>query len=167
MFVCLSLWGPLGDTPPIRNKTLMGPCEAPKGTNTKVTSAKGPFGAYPTAVVGLASEEQDLALALWQRAQRQGEVAAGPRPQVRRRRRPVPHDERILGALGPLARLRLLGLQGRPGLGPVLAGALGLALKLCMLLCCVLFVYVGLLIAIVCCCLFDHAVSYVCMCIYV
>ena len=44
---CLSLRGPLGDTPPIRNKTLMGPCKAPEGTNTKVTLAKGHFCAYP------------------------------------------------------------------------------------------------------------------------
>ena len=28
----------------------MGPCRVPKGTNTKVTSAKGPFCAYPIAV---------------------------------------------------------------------------------------------------------------------
>ena len=39
---CLSLWGPLGYAPSIgNNKISMGPCEAPKGTNTKVTSAKG------------------------------------------------------------------------------------------------------------------------------
>ena len=47
---CLSLWGPWG-TPlhleigcswaPV--KPQMGPCKAPKGTNTKVTSAKGHF----------------------------------------------------------------------------------------------------------------------------
>ena len=29
------------------NKTLLGACKAPKGTNTKVTSAKGHFCAYP------------------------------------------------------------------------------------------------------------------------
>ena len=33
--------GPLGDTPPSRDKLFMGPCKAPKGTDTKVTSAKG------------------------------------------------------------------------------------------------------------------------------
>ena len=44
---CLSLRGPLGDTPPIRNTTLMGPCKDPKGPNTKVSSAKGHFCAYP------------------------------------------------------------------------------------------------------------------------
>ena len=38
---CVSLWGPLGDIPPSGNKPFMGPCEEPKGTNTKVTSAKG------------------------------------------------------------------------------------------------------------------------------
>ena len=32
---CLSLWGPLGDTPPIRNKTFLGPCRDPKGTNSQ------------------------------------------------------------------------------------------------------------------------------------
>ena len=43
--VCL--WGdPLGDTPPTRKKLLLGPYEAPKETDTKVTSAKGPFFAY-------------------------------------------------------------------------------------------------------------------------
>ena len=45
---CLSLWGPLGDTPPIRNNMFLGPCEAPEVTNTKVTSAKAPFRAYPS-----------------------------------------------------------------------------------------------------------------------
>ena len=45
---CLSLWGLLGDTPPIRNRTFLGPKKAPEGTNTKVTSARGPFCAYPT-----------------------------------------------------------------------------------------------------------------------
>ena len=44
----LSLWGPLGDTPSIRNKIFLGPYKAPKGTNTKATSAKGHFCAYPT-----------------------------------------------------------------------------------------------------------------------
>ena len=44
---CLSLWGPLGDTPPIRNRIFLGPCTAPNGTNTKVTSAKGQFCAHP------------------------------------------------------------------------------------------------------------------------
>ena len=29
--LCLSLWGPLGDTPPIRNNTLLGPYQAPRG----------------------------------------------------------------------------------------------------------------------------------------
>ena len=29
----------------------MGPCEAPEGTNTKVTSAKGHFCAYPTTAL--------------------------------------------------------------------------------------------------------------------
>ena len=43
-----SLLGPLGDTPSIRNTMFVGPCKVPKGTNTKVTSAKGPFCAYPT-----------------------------------------------------------------------------------------------------------------------
>ena len=27
----VSMWGPLGDTPPIRNQKLMGPCKAPQG----------------------------------------------------------------------------------------------------------------------------------------
>ena len=45
---CLSRWGPLGDTQTIRNKMFIGPCKAPEGTNTKVTSAKGHFCAYPT-----------------------------------------------------------------------------------------------------------------------
>ena len=45
--LCLSLWAPLGDTPPIRNKRFMGPCKALKGTDTKVTSAQGHFYAYP------------------------------------------------------------------------------------------------------------------------
>ena len=41
--------GPLGDTPPIkRNVFFLGPCKASKGTNTKVTSAKGHFCAYPS-----------------------------------------------------------------------------------------------------------------------
>ena len=44
---CLCLWGSLGDTPSIRNKRFAGLCKAPKGTNTKVTSAKGHFCAYP------------------------------------------------------------------------------------------------------------------------
>ena len=44
---CLSMRGPLGDTPPTRNQTVMGPWKAPEGTNTKVTSAKGHFCAYP------------------------------------------------------------------------------------------------------------------------
>ena len=43
---CLPLWGPLGNSPPIRNKTFLGPCKAP-GANTKVTSARGHFCAYP------------------------------------------------------------------------------------------------------------------------
>ena len=45
---CLSLWVPLGDTSPIRNKTLMCSYKDPKGTNTKVTSAKGHFCASHT-----------------------------------------------------------------------------------------------------------------------
>ena len=44
---CLSLWGPLRDTPSNRQKLCMAPCKAPKGTNTKVASAKGHFWAYP------------------------------------------------------------------------------------------------------------------------
>ena len=47
----LSLWGPLGHTPPFRNQLFMGPCKAPKGTDTKVTSAKGHFCAYPRSDV--------------------------------------------------------------------------------------------------------------------
>ena len=43
----LSLWGPLGETPPIRNHIFLDPPEAPEGTNTRVTSAKGHFYAYP------------------------------------------------------------------------------------------------------------------------
>ena len=39
----LSLWGPLEDTPPIRNKIFMGPRKAPKGTDTKGTSPQGHF----------------------------------------------------------------------------------------------------------------------------
>ena len=50
---CLSLWGPLGDTPPIRNDLFMSPYQAPEGTNTKVTSAKGRFCAYPDTLHGL------------------------------------------------------------------------------------------------------------------
>ena len=46
--LCLSPWGPLGDTPPVRNKLFLGSCKAPKGTNTKATSAKGHFCDYPT-----------------------------------------------------------------------------------------------------------------------
>ena len=42
----LSLWGPLGDTPPIRNIPFLGPCKAPEGTTTQVTSAKCIFCAY-------------------------------------------------------------------------------------------------------------------------
>ena len=38
---------PLGDIPPSRNKLFLGPCEAPNGTNTQVTSAKGHVRAYP------------------------------------------------------------------------------------------------------------------------
>ena len=39
---------PLGDTPSIINSIIfLGPYEAPKGTNTKVTSAKGHLCAYP------------------------------------------------------------------------------------------------------------------------
>ena len=46
---CLSPWGRLGDTPPIRNKIhSWAPRKTPKGTNTKVTSAKGHFCAYPS-----------------------------------------------------------------------------------------------------------------------
>ena len=44
---CLSLWGRLGDTPPRRNRLFLGPYKALEGTNTKVTSVKGPFCAYP------------------------------------------------------------------------------------------------------------------------
>ena len=44
---CLSLWGRMGDTPPLRNILSPGPFQAPWRTNTKVTSAKGPFCAYP------------------------------------------------------------------------------------------------------------------------
>ena len=44
---CLSRWGALGDTPQIRNEMFAGPYKDPKGTRTKVTSAKGPFCAYP------------------------------------------------------------------------------------------------------------------------
>ena len=40
----------LGGHPPIRNKVFMGPCKASKGTNTKVTSAKGHFCAYPIII---------------------------------------------------------------------------------------------------------------------
>ena len=39
---------PWGDTPSIRNRLFLGPYKAPKGTNTKVTSAKGHFCADPT-----------------------------------------------------------------------------------------------------------------------
>ena len=35
----VSRWGPLGDAPPISNKTLLGPCQAPKGTITTITTA--------------------------------------------------------------------------------------------------------------------------------
>ena len=35
---------PPGDTPPLRNKTLPRPCEPPRGTNPKVTAAKGQRG---------------------------------------------------------------------------------------------------------------------------
>ena len=45
---CVSLWGPLGHTPPSINKTLLGPYQALQGTNTQVTSTKGHFCAYPT-----------------------------------------------------------------------------------------------------------------------
>ena len=34
----------------MRNKRFMGPCKAPKGSNTKVTLAKGPFCAYPATL---------------------------------------------------------------------------------------------------------------------
>ena len=44
--LCVSPWGPLGDTPRVRNETFLGPYRAPEGTNTKVTSAKGYFCAY-------------------------------------------------------------------------------------------------------------------------
>ena len=33
--VCVSLWGPLGDTPPSRSKLFLGPSKALQGTNTK------------------------------------------------------------------------------------------------------------------------------------
>ena len=33
---CLSLRGPLGDTPPVRSKRFMSPCTAPRGTNTVI-----------------------------------------------------------------------------------------------------------------------------------
>ena len=42
---------PRGTTPPIRNKTLLGHCKAPEGTNTKVASAKGHLRAYPRVLV--------------------------------------------------------------------------------------------------------------------
>ena len=38
---------PLGDTPPTRSRKFAGPCKAPKGINTQVTSAQGHFRAYP------------------------------------------------------------------------------------------------------------------------
>ena len=44
---CLPLWGPLGDTPTLREQPILVPYKAPKGTNTEVTSAKGHFCAYP------------------------------------------------------------------------------------------------------------------------
>ena len=44
----MSLWGPLGDTSSVRNKLILGPYKATKGTNTKVTSAQGHFCAHPT-----------------------------------------------------------------------------------------------------------------------
>ena len=47
---CLSLRGPLGDTPPNRDRLFLGPCQAPKETNTKVASAEGHSCAYPTAI---------------------------------------------------------------------------------------------------------------------
>ena len=50
---CLSLWGPLGDTHPVRNIILMGPCNDPSETNTKVTSAKGRLCTCPTWRVAL------------------------------------------------------------------------------------------------------------------
>ena len=39
--------GTPGGHPPMRNKRFLGPYKAPKGTDTKVTSAKGRFCAYP------------------------------------------------------------------------------------------------------------------------
>ena len=39
--------GTPGDTLPIRNKTLMGPYEDPKGTNTKGTRAARPHDGFP------------------------------------------------------------------------------------------------------------------------
>ena len=44
----VSLRGPLGDTPSLRNRTFLDSDEAPKGTTTKVTSAnRSPPCAYP------------------------------------------------------------------------------------------------------------------------
>ena len=44
-------WGDPWDTPPPnRNQWFMGPCKAPLGTNTKVTSAKGQFCAHPSTI---------------------------------------------------------------------------------------------------------------------
>ena len=42
----------------------MGPCKAPKGTNTKVTSAEGHFCAYPTEALCLtmSSVHEELGL---------------------------------------------------------------------------------------------------------
>ena len=42
IYIYIEIWY-LEDTPPIRNKTFLGPSEAPEGTDTKVTSAKGRF----------------------------------------------------------------------------------------------------------------------------
>ena len=50
--LALSLWRPLVDTPPLRNKQFMGPCKAQKGTDTKVASAKGHFCASPNILGG-------------------------------------------------------------------------------------------------------------------
>ena len=55
---CLSLWGPLGDTPPLRNRLFLGPYTAPNWTNTKVTSAKAHFYAHPRDVLGRAPQNR-------------------------------------------------------------------------------------------------------------
>ena len=65
---------PRGAPLQLKNKTFMGPCEAHEGTNTKVTSAKGHFCAYPTNKWGSTVGFQEFLFQKFMQSSRESQI---------------------------------------------------------------------------------------------